>query len=153
MNGPIMLHWSYGVNFTVKFVLTEIKTFLRGSRGCRLMGEKRPVQKEWIICECPNLWLLAELIITISGSNSSVEHAFSLLTRMLSDQRLSTTSHATINMRLSIKINNALWSKDEKEILIERALQIYHEKRHILSLEVRESATKKQEQWSPSKKK
>ena len=61
---------------------------------------------------------------------------------MLSDQRLS-SSHATINMRLSIKINNALWSKDEKEILIERALQIYHEKRHILSLEERESATKK----------
>ena len=59
---------------------------------------------------------------------------------MLSDQRLS-TSHATINMRLSIKINNALWSKDEKEMLIKRALQIYHEKRRILSLEQREPAT------------
>ena len=56
---------------------------------------------------------------------------------MLSDQRLS-TSHATINMRLSIKINDALWSKDKKEMLIERALQIYHEKRCILSLEERE---------------
>ena len=61
---------------------------------------------------------------------------------MLSDQRLS-TSHATINMRLSIKINDALWSKDKKEMLIERALQIYHEKRCILSLEEREQATKK----------
>ena len=59
---------------------------------------------------------------------------------MLSDQRLS-TSHATINMRLSIKINDALWSKDEKEMLIERALQIYHEKRRIFSLEEREPAT------------
>ena len=46
-------------------------------------------------------------------------------------------------MRLSIKINDALWSKDEKEMLIERALQIYHEKQRILSLEERESATKK----------
>ena len=56
---------------------------------------------------------------------------------MLSDQRLS-TSHAMINMRLGIKVNDALSSKDEKEMLIERALQIYHEKRHILSLEERE---------------
>ena len=46
-------------------------------------------------------------------------------------------------MRLSIKINDALWSKDKKEMLIERALQIYHEKQRILSLEERESATKK----------
>ena len=45
-------------------------------------------------------------------------------------------------MHLSIKINDALWSKDE-EMLIEQELQIYHEKRRILSLEERESATKK----------
>ena len=44
-------------------------------------------------------------------------------------------------MHLSIKINDALWGKDEMEMLIERA--IYHEKRRILSLEERESATKK----------
>ena len=65
----------------------------------------------------------------------------SLLTRMLSNQCLS-TSHAPIHMHLSIKINDALWSKDE-EMLIEQELQIYHEKRRILSLEERESATKK----------
>ena len=93
--------------------------------------------------EYPNLRFLAELIIAISGSNSSVEHAFSLLTRMLSDQRLS-TSHAMINMRLSIKVNDALSSKDEKEMLIEPALQIYHKKRRILSSIERESATTKE---------
>ena len=117
----------------VKFVnvLAEIKT-------CFFWGHAADYRIRK--CEYPNLCFLAELIIAISGSNSSVERAFSLLTRMLSDQRLS-TSHATINMRLSIKINDALWSKDEKEMLIERALQIYHEKRRILSLEEREPAT------------
>ena len=84
--------------------------------------------------EYRNLCLLAELTITISGSNSSVERAFSMLRRMLSDQRLS-TSHKTLNMRMSIKMNDALWSKQERGMVMERALEIFFEKRRAKELQ------------------
>ena len=144
-----MLQWSHSVNFTVKFVLAEIKTFFFWGPeavdlhvSCTCMGQNLPVQKEWI--SYINLCFLAELIIAIifwtqlvcwmciqSADKNALWSAFKY------------ASHATINMLLSIKINNTLWSKDEKDMLIERALQIYHEKRRILSLEEREPATKK----------
>ena len=47
-----------------------------------------------------------------------------MLRRMLSDQRLS-TSHKTLNMRMSIKMNDALWSKQERGMVMERALEIF----------------------------
>ena len=64
----------------------------------------------------PNLCLLAELIIVISGSNSEVKQLFSLLTRMLSNQRPS-TSHAMMKMRLHLKINDDLLSDEEQAAL------------------------------------
>ena len=39
--------------------------------------------------EFPNICLLVEIIFSLSGSNSSVERAFSVLTMMLTDRRLS----------------------------------------------------------------
>ena len=47
-----------------------------------------------------------------------------MLRRMLSDQRLS-TSHKTLNMRMSIKMNDVLWSKQERGMVMERALEIF----------------------------
>ena len=38
--------------------------------------------------EFPNLLLLAELILVISGSNSTVERAFNCLTAMIMDKRV-----------------------------------------------------------------
>lgn len=94
----------------------------------------------------PNLCLLAELVIAISGSNSTVEWAFSLLTKMLSDQRLS-TKHTTLNMRLAIMINDNLWSEGEREMIIDRALDIFLEKRRSVALDeptsLEEPATKR----------
>ena len=86
--------------------------------------------------EFPNVCLLVELVICILGSNSLVECAFSLLTRMLSDQRLR-TNHAAMSMRLRLKINDDIWSKDEREILC--ALEIYLQKRHKVTLEVKDT--------------
>ena len=82
--------------------------------------------------EYPNLCLLAELIIAISGSNSTVERAFSVLTNMLSDQRLC-SHHATMNMLLNIRINDQLWHEEDKEV-IDRVLDIYLEKRRNVTL-------------------
>ena len=45
--------------------------------------------------EFPNLCLLASLIVTISGSNSSVERMFSFVTNILSNKHLS-MSHYTL---------------------------------------------------------
>ena len=90
--------------------------------------------------EFPNLCILAELIIAISGSNSSVERAFSLLTRMLSDQRLS-INHATLNMCLSIKINDPVWSELEREQIIDRVVDIFMEKWRYVALDDHQSTT------------
>jgi len=77
--------------------------------------------------EFPNICLLAELIITFSGSNSTVERAFSLLSNMLSNRRLS-TSHKTMNM-LKLKICDNLWNNNERELIMDRALEIFLSKR------------------------
>ena len=72
----------------------------------------------------PNLCLLAEIMICLSSSNSSVERAFSILTMMLSDRRLK-TSHEVLQMRLTIHINDRNWSQQEREAILQRALKIY----------------------------
>ena len=93
--------------------------------------------------EFSNICLLVELIICISGSNSSVERSFSLLTNMLSDRRLS-TSHDTMNMLLKLKINNAMWNDVERNEIIDRGLDIYLSKRRMVQIEHdEEPATKR----------
>lgn len=78
--------------------------------------------------EFPNLSLLAQIIITISGSNSSVERSFSLLTSVLTDRRLKMT-HKTLQMLIRIKCNDSVWSEEERNALIERATDIHMEAR------------------------
>ena len=78
--------------------------------------------------EYPNLWLCAEIMLCISGSNSTVERAFSNLTVILSDRRVH-MSHARMEMVLSISVNDKNWSPEERDEIIERATEIYLEKR------------------------
>ena len=78
--------------------------------------------------EFPNVCLLAEILISISGSNSSVERAFSMLTNMLSDKRLS-MKHGRMESILITGANDKNWSTKEREEIIERAVEIYLEKR------------------------
>ncbi|CAB3995543.1 zinc finger 862-like [Paramuricea clavata] len=74
--------------------------------------------------EFPNLCKLASLAICISGSNSTVERTFSVLTNILSDKRLS-MRHSTLDDSLIVYGNDSLWSVKEKEEIIDRAVQIY----------------------------
>eukprot|EP00795_Rhopilema_esculentum_P011494 gene11494-21711_t len=55
--------------------------------------------------EHPNVCLLVSLLTCLSGSNSTVERAFSVLTSMLSDRRLS-LHHETMEDLMLIKCNN-----------------------------------------------
>ena len=81
----------------------------------------------------PNLSILVSLILSISGSNSSVERCFSLVTSILSDRRL-TMSHDTLEDSVIILGNDSLWSKQERVGIIERAREIYMSKRRRTKL-------------------
>ncbi|CAB4037348.1 zinc finger 862-like [Paramuricea clavata] len=64
--------------------------------------------------EFPNLCKLASLAICISGSNSTAERTFSVLTNILSDKHLS-MRHSTLDDSLIVYGNDGLWSVKEKE--------------------------------------
>ena len=55
--------------------------------------------------EYPNVCLLVSLLTCLSGSNSTVERAFSFFTLLLSDRRLS-LHHETMEDLMLIKCNN-----------------------------------------------
>jgi hypothetical protein len=78
--------------------------------------------------EFPIICLRVEIVFSLSGSNSSVERAFSILTVMLTDRRLK-SSHALLEMRMLIKINDKNWSKIEREEILKRPLDIYMSKK------------------------
>ena len=80
--------------------------------------------------EFPNMCLLAKLLLTISGSNSSVERGFSILTMMLSDQRLS-TSQEVLEERMIISANDKNWSDTERQEIIDVAIDAYMKKRRL----------------------
>ena len=71
----------------------------------------------------PNVCLLTEIMIAVSGSNSSVERAFSMHTNMLSDRRLS-MKHKRMESIFIIAGNDKNWSAREKEEIIERAVEL-----------------------------
>eukprot|EP00795_Rhopilema_esculentum_P011010 gene11010-19852_t len=77
--------------------------------------------------EYPNFCLLVSLLTCLSGFNSTVEHALSVLTLMLSDGKLS-LHHETMEDLMLIKYNNKSWGCQEREGIIERTLEIYMSK-------------------------
>ena len=64
------------------------------------------------------------MIFSISGSNSANERSFSILTLLLTDH-CSKLAHDTIRMLLSIKINDNLWSEQERDGIISQAIDLY----------------------------
>ena len=66
----------------------------------------------------PNFCLLAEIIISLSGSNSSVQRAFSTLSNILSDRHMS-SKHATLENLLLVKLKDKVWNDVEQEEIIE----------------------------------
>ena len=77
--------------------------------------------------EYPNLCLLGEIRFSLSGSNSTVEKAFSLLTLLLTDKRLS-MKHATMQSILVININDKIWTETEREDIFSLAVDKYLQK-------------------------
>ena len=68
--------------------------------------------------EYPNMCVVAELMISLSSSNSAVERGFSTLTMMLSDEQLKAL-HDLMNYCLTIKINDKNWSETEKSAILQ----------------------------------
>lgn len=60
----------------------------------------------------------------MSGSNSTFERGFSLLTNILSDRLLS-MKHRTMESVLIISVNNKNWSQKERDDILERAVDFY----------------------------
>ena len=82
----------------------------------------------------PNLSILVSLLLTISVSNSTVERGFSILTMMMTDRRLN-LSHEVLVDIMRIKINDKVWSVDERERIISRAVKLYTDKRRSLLID------------------
>ena len=83
--------------------------------------------------EYPNVSKMAELVMVLSASNSTVERAFSILTAMLSDKRL-LLKHTSLQDLMIIKINDKIWSVAEREEILESALNTYMSKRRTTQL-------------------
>ena len=90
----------------------------------------------------PQLSLLTQLFLSISGSNLTVERAFSTLIQIITDHNIS-LKHKSIEDIMRIKYNDANWTEKEKEDIIEWAQEIYCEKRQRKRLD-RETPIKKQ---------
>ena len=70
------------------------------------------------------------MLAWLSGSNPTVERAFSVLTMMLSDRSLS-LHHETMEDLMLLKCNDKNWGCQEREDIIDRALEIFRSKRRI----------------------
>ena len=78
--------------------------------------------------EFKNVCLVAEIVFSLSTSNSMVERAFSLLTLLLSDKQLS-LKHETIKSLMKINLSDKIWKEKEKNEILERAVDAYLSKR------------------------
>ena len=103
-----------------KMFRTFVNANYRGLEAAALWEKISRYKKK----EFPNLCTVAELIMCMSGSNSTVERAFSLLSLLLSDRQLS-LAHTTIEDLLVIDINDKLWTTQERENIILSAAEKY----------------------------
>ena len=76
------------------------------------------------IKDFPNLCSLVQMIFSISGSNSATERPFSILALLLTDCHTK-LAHDTTRMLLSIKINDHLWSEQQRVSIISEAVDLY----------------------------
>lgn len=117
---------------------TFIKAYFRGYNVRSLWAKVFEFRRQ----EFPNLCLCAEIVISISGSNSTVERAFSTLRLMLSDKRLP-LSHDQMERLLCIYVNDRNWTASEREEIINRSIEIYMEKRRKTRTAAAEEPPKK----------
>ena len=122
----------------------RFRIFVKANYQRDLMEDKTNAKKIWKHIlnyrrkEFPHLCFLMELVCCISGSNSSVERGFSVLTAITTDRRIH-LNHSTIAMIMNIKCNDHLWSEAEKSEIIDKALDIHllAERKHKMDDEQR----------------
>lgn len=84
--------------------------------------------------EFPSICLLAEIVLCLGPSNSIAEKGFSQLTAMLSDRRLS-MGVDTMDDLLLVKVNNLSWTVQERDEIIDMALENYMKTRRKLQID------------------
>ena len=132
-------------NFDLSKAIKEWKSFKKYVQYHAYGIEARKLWQN-MLCyradEYPNLCILAQIMIAISGSNSSVERAFSILRMLLSDRRLR-MSHSAMEMRLRIAINDNIWTEGERADILERATELYLSKSRKRKLDDENDTSKK----------
>ena len=74
--------------------------------------------------EFPNVCMLGEIMLSISGFNWSVKWAFSILNLIINDCRMK-QKHSVIQMLIWIKGNDFTWSDAEHDDTINNTVDIY----------------------------
>ena len=121
--------------FDATKALTELKRFrifVKATYSLKLESGSITPKEVWtkIFTLCkqgfPNVCLLGKTMLSISGSNSNAEQAFSILNSILNDHRMK-LKHLTNEMLIRIKGSNLNWSDVECDDIIHNAVDIYME--------------------------
>ena len=86
--------------------------------------------------------VLAELILSLAGFNSAVEHGFSVLTNILTNQCLK-MSHSKLKNLILIRCNDSTWLDYERNKIIQWVADIHLTKQRKLRLDCKETSNKK----------
>ena len=87
----------------------------------------------------PNMCILVELILSLTGSNSDVEHGFSMLTNTLMNRHLK-MSHSTLENLILIRCNDGIWLDYERNEIIQEAAGIHLSKQKKLRVDSEETS-------------
>ena len=108
----------------------RFKTYVKANFEDKLIRNETDAKQIWKhvllykIKDFPNMCLLVQMIFSISGSNSATKRSFSILSLLHTD-RGTKLAYDTIRMLLSIKINDHLWSEQERDDIILEADDLY----------------------------
>ena len=109
-------------NFQLNFYLKEFKKFTNYVDANHKGKKAREIWQEFYktrLSQYPNLAKIDELMMCFSSSKSSVERALNLLSKLLTDQRL-TTNHGTL------KINDKVFTESEKNRILVAAVKSFN---------------------------
>ena len=88
-----------------------------------------------------NTCILAELILSLAGSNSAVECGFSMQTNILTNW-CPKMSHSTLKNLILIRCNDGIWLDYERNKIIQRAADIHLAKQRKLRVDGEETSNK-----------
>ena len=88
--------------------------------------------------------ILAELILSLAGSNKAVERGVSMLTNSLTIWRLK-MSHSTLENLILITCNDGVWFDYEWKEIIQQAADIHLAKQRKLRVDGEETSNKRRE--------